>query len=476
MKREEALEYMNRYLDHDLNAQETEKLFLHLGDSPEARADFDFLQGLSDKLESLPDVTPPISLVDSILPRLEELDRTAAAAAPKAEPEKLSEMESKRMFGDEVSQRRRPAGFWRSTLGRTVGGTAVAAAVLGIFVATYEPQEMPNAEMTSSTAVSGAVDDTLVPSEPAQKTESQTMPDVTDPSTEAKSIQPETKLVPGDDTANQKSVTPEDSAADGAPANEEPNLDAATPQADLPASSAEPDPAPPSESDVTNSAEPDTGTPAGSQNPDRSQTPSDDSASSTKSEPNTDQAPDKSSEPDKSASAGTRTEKDQDKSVKSGGKAQSDKSTPAASPPASGKEPAAKSAEPDSQPNEGIETSSASEEAPGTPEESEISDSESADAAPDQAADSRIYGLTMAPSEWNSPDNAYRVTYSDSTLKLLKGDGSAELGSRKIDGSVAGGVWSADGKTFTYDLIKSDGTTAQETWTIEETLLKQGGK
>ncbi|WP_172194085.1 anti-sigma factor family protein [Saccharibacillus qingshengii] len=475
MKREEALEYMNRYLDHDLNAQETEKLFLHLGDSPEARADFDFLQGLSDKLESLPDVTPPVSLVDSILPRLEELDRTAAAAVPKAEPEKLSEMESKRMFGDEVSQRRRPAGFWRSTLGRTVGGTAVAAAVLGIFVATYEPQEMPNAEMTSSTAVSGAMDDTLVPSESAAKTESQTMPDVTDPSTEAKSIQPETKLVPGDDTANQKSVTPEDSAADGAPANKEPNVDTATPQADLPTLSVEPDSTSPSEP-KTNSAEPDTGTPAASQNRDRSQTPSDDSASSTKSGPNTDQAPDQSPEPDKSTSAGTRTEKDPDKSVKSGGKAPSDKSNPAASPPASGKEPAAGSAEPDSQPNEGIETFSASEEAPGNPEESGISDSESADVAPDQAADSRVYGLTMAPSEWNSPDNAYRFTYSDHTLKLLKGDGSAELGSRKVDGSVAGGVWSADGKTFTYDLIKSDGTTAQETWTIEETLLKQGGK
>lgn len=485
MKREEALEYMNRYLDRDLDAQETDRLFRHLGDSPEAQADFEFLQSLSNKLESLPDVVPPISLVDSIMPRLEEIDRAAPVIASNAEPEKLSEMESKRMLGEETTNRRKPAAFWRSALGRAVGGTTVAVAVLGIFVATYEPKEMPNAEMTPSSAVSGAMDETLVPSDGAQSTESSTS-DVTDPSAEVEPIQPNTEPQPDQDIMVQKSLIPEDPAAGeasdeetAAEAAEPSTSEAAEPSTDLPASGGAADSSQSAEGKEGNASVPDPaassgGPSGGSQNQSQSQTPPIDSSPSTESKSK--KEPERSDSASSQAKNQPQTDTRPEKPKKDAANSPKPSSKPTPDSSASTGSPTAETTDEESQPNEEIGTFSIQEQEPDEQSNADSADRESSDVPPTKEVESQISGLAMEPLEWNSPDNTYLVAYSQNKLKLLKGDRSAELDSRKIDGSVAGGVWSADGKTFTYDRIKPDGTVSQETWKVEEVKLEQSGK
>ena len=445
MKREEALEYMNRYLDHDLNEEETETLFRHLGESPDARADFDFLQGLSDKLESLPDVQPPISLVDSILPRLEEIDRPTPFKHE--EPDQPIVM----LPDKHTPPRRKAAAFWRSTLGRAVGGTAVAAAVLGIFVATYKPQEMPNAEVTSTTAVSNATDDTLVSGGSAEKK----APDLTDPSTEVQEIQPEGQPVPQE---NATAPTADPKVEESQPAGNQDqagNGAATTPDSSQPDSSAGTG----TESRSNQASE-------GKQN---------------------DQAEKGTQESKKTANDGSTKDAKDKESASSPKKAPSDASKPNEAPKKNNNDasklqsPTPPNGNPSAEtkkikPDEDVRSSDADpnketgDANPGL-RESDAAESGTMDT---QQEDTRAYSLMAAPTEWASPDSTYLITYSQGVLTLLKGDRSAELETLKIEGEAANGVWSADGKTFTYDLVKTDGTTVPQIWKIEETTLKQG--
>lgn len=75
MNCEEVMEYMQRYLDGDLSEQEKESMFAHLKSCVSCKEMFERLNRLSDELVSLPKVTPPFSIVDSILPQLDALDR-----------------------------------------------------------------------------------------------------------------------------------------------------------------------------------------------------------------------------------------------------------------------------------------------------------------------------------------------------------------------------------------------------------------
>ncbi|OWA36643.1 hypothetical protein B9G55_00750 [Saccharibacillus sp. O16] len=469
MKREEALEYMNRYLDHDLNEEETETLFRHLGESPDAQADFDFLQGLSDQLESLPDVKPPVSLVDSILPRLDEIDR----ATPLTRQE--SEQPVVMLPGKQTPPRRKAAAFWRSTLGRAVGGTAVAAAVLGIFVATYKPQEMPNAEVTSSSAVSNATDDTLVSDGAASKK----APDLTDPSTEVKELQPKGGSVP-EDNSTQPQESTESQKTNSGEIQGQKIEDQASSQDEGQSSSTAVPASPNSSAGGTVESNP------GSDNT-RS---SDSSSTADQAKPDNQESKKATHDNDNSASDsstskqdGTRSEKTPTNDPKSNTKTPP-KTNKNAAPPAQAPTPPSSNTPTDtemSKSNEGIHSFSVSDQAgaedtkAGSTESGKV---ESKDQAADEDAqldaDSRGYSLMAAPTEWTSPDQTYLVTYSPGMLTLFKGDRSQELSTLKIEGEATNGVWSEDGKTFTYDLVKSDGTTVSQIWKIEETTLKSG--
>jgi|GEM_PF-4807291 len=71
----EVGDLMQRKLDFDLSEQETKQLETHLATCASCKMMFERLSLLSTQLEQLPHVTPSISIVDSILPKLAEIDK-----------------------------------------------------------------------------------------------------------------------------------------------------------------------------------------------------------------------------------------------------------------------------------------------------------------------------------------------------------------------------------------------------------------
>ena len=139
MKCTEVIEWMHRYLDHDLSIEEISEMFRHIDDCLPCAEIFDRLTTLSQQLEQLPDVKPPFSLVDSILPRLDELDRSLLASDKGETAEQVVVP-----FSRESVQGKRQRG---SSMGRRTGIGAVAAAlILGIAIFNM-PKEMPDAQV-----------------------------------------------------------------------------------------------------------------------------------------------------------------------------------------------------------------------------------------------------------------------------------------------------------------------------------------
>ncbi|ANF97764.1 anti-sigma factor family protein [Paenibacillus bovis] len=142
MKREVAEEWMSRYLDGDLNGEDTKALFRYMDENPDAAETFRIMTALSLRLEKLPDVTPKYSLVDAILPQLDLLDeerRTESAA-------EIGIMEPQKADTDELADRRRQRRSWRERLPvRTIGGIVAAGVVLGVSIANYEPKTLSEA-------------------------------------------------------------------------------------------------------------------------------------------------------------------------------------------------------------------------------------------------------------------------------------------------------------------------------------------
>jgi hypothetical protein len=79
MKCEEVIELMHRELDGDLIAQEQQGLLQHLASCHDCHTLFEQLKTLSFRLESLPKVTPAYSIVDQVLPILDQVDQTNQA-------------------------------------------------------------------------------------------------------------------------------------------------------------------------------------------------------------------------------------------------------------------------------------------------------------------------------------------------------------------------------------------------------------
>lgn len=140
----EVMEWMNRYLDHDLSREETLEMYRHIDDCPSCAEMFERLSALSSDLEQLPDVSPPFSLVDSILPRLETIDRQSEAgrSAPAARAEE-----------PQAQQMSRAAARSKSRTGRTAArfglGAAAAAVIFGIAFLNM-PDKVPDAQVESS--------------------------------------------------------------------------------------------------------------------------------------------------------------------------------------------------------------------------------------------------------------------------------------------------------------------------------------
>ncbi|RCX22729.1 putative zinc finger protein [Fontibacillus phaseoli] len=151
MKCPEAVEWMHRYIDHDLNEEESSVLFEHMQNCPECSEKFAILNELSAKLEELPKVTPRFSLVDSILPQLDVIDRARREEGSAAEDVAGTMVAAEST--DELSRSRRERPVRRSSRAYRTGAFGLAAAViLGVFIYQYEPKTMPDAEIASRVA------------------------------------------------------------------------------------------------------------------------------------------------------------------------------------------------------------------------------------------------------------------------------------------------------------------------------------
>ncbi|MNI34686.1 hypothetical protein D3C73_886840 [compost metagenome] len=146
MKCTEVIEWMHRYLDHDLSPEETVEMYRHIDNCPSCAEVFDRLTMLSEQLEQLPDVKPPFSLVDSILPQLEKIDPVIqSASAEESEDNKIIPMTRKSAQGKAAAKNSR----WTSMAART-GIGAVAAAVILLVAVLNMPGSMPAADVENS--------------------------------------------------------------------------------------------------------------------------------------------------------------------------------------------------------------------------------------------------------------------------------------------------------------------------------------
>jgi len=135
MNCQEVMEYMQRELDGDLGDIESAKLREHIRRCADCAEMYERLQRLSAELENLPKVTPPFSLVDAILPKLEEIDRAAAGGGTGADglPAGAEGIGEKTGSAPAAPRRR----ISRFNL-RVLGGVVAAGIVAGVFLVTYD--------------------------------------------------------------------------------------------------------------------------------------------------------------------------------------------------------------------------------------------------------------------------------------------------------------------------------------------------
>lgn len=124
---EKAVDWMQRSLDHDLDDSEREAMLAHISRCSECTEMYTRLQQLSLELARLPKVMPPISLVDAILPRLDEIDRLRSESAQGVTEGQTS-----------AAHHASPAG-WLGRLKRmfplgAVGGVVAAGVMLALFI------------------------------------------------------------------------------------------------------------------------------------------------------------------------------------------------------------------------------------------------------------------------------------------------------------------------------------------------------
>lgn len=126
MNCQEVIQLMHRYLDQDLNQEEDQIMHLHIQGCPDCAAMFKRLQTLSNELELLPKVVPAFSLVDAILPHLDEVDRmNAVNSQSSTDAAPILHMPNRKQ--DQVQRKK-----WLSR--GTASGVVAAGLILGLFI------------------------------------------------------------------------------------------------------------------------------------------------------------------------------------------------------------------------------------------------------------------------------------------------------------------------------------------------------
>jgi len=139
LNNQEVNELMHRYLDDDLSGDEAALLEEHLRHFPANSAMFERLKQLNSDLEQLPKVTPPISIVDTILPRLEREGLWNEESVPSTEPNGLQSDHPAGVIVPRVGKSRR-----FGTAYRWFGGAVAAGIALTLFITTLGPGTTTN--------------------------------------------------------------------------------------------------------------------------------------------------------------------------------------------------------------------------------------------------------------------------------------------------------------------------------------------
>jgi len=414
MKCDEVVEWMHRYLDHDLGEAETEQLLQHVATCPACAENFSLLRALSRELEDLPQVTPKFSLVDAIMPQLDAIDE-----ARKEQSSTIQEMspvpaaiESLQRSGE-----RKPKQQWLNTMvGRMSVGAAAAVVVLGFAIWGYQPEKLENADVMMMSSGGSAESQASDPNALSK--------DVTDNDASA-AKRHESDAVNSGETRQAPETLESPEAQDSAGEQEK-----------LPVS--EPD---------------STGVPTEST-----------------SEPATSQ-----DQPSKDAPSGTNPADSPQSSVgeASPGVEQKTESSDSALPPATPDETesAANSADPENfaTNSEAPETKEGDVQkgitAPNVQDGTKSSDGAMGLVGPNQGIAS-----TSVPKEWSSPDGAYTVMQTDNQLSLYarSADDPAALNlveQRELEGTLTSAGWTSDGTTFNYS-TDQNGTTVKKYFAV----------
>lgn len=197
----EVMELMNRYLDADLNELESTHLMEHLKQCSDCSEMFERLRHLSAELENMPKVMPKYSLVDAIMPQLDQIDRECEHQMMPEKSQKVVPMKPR---------------FWERLSFRSIGGVVAAGIIVGLFMVTYKPDTAQQADMElMSSQESAAVD---------KKVEMQI--DASSPSTSQVPTGSAEQAVPQDDvtgTEKKDAENPDARSADAA-SKEEPTV------------------------------------------------------------------------------------------------------------------------------------------------------------------------------------------------------------------------------------------------------------
>jgi len=137
MTQDDIHEWMQRDLDDDLSEEEKRILQAKLAENPEYMLQYERLKKVSDGLTNLPRVTPPFSIVDALLPQLEQSQETPEPAA--VTQTELPRLELKQTEDKSVGKKRRLP-LWMAKVG---SGVAAACLLLGIFVMANKDKNEP---------------------------------------------------------------------------------------------------------------------------------------------------------------------------------------------------------------------------------------------------------------------------------------------------------------------------------------------
>lgn len=140
MSCEEAYEWMQRDLDGELEPFEHAKLTKHLEECTDCASLYERLHTLSTHLAQLPMVEPPFSIVQSILPQLEQIDH---------ERETSPFIQEQAAAAEGISKKRRKAIWYRYIGGATAAGLLISAVMFTL----DEPQTKQSAFSPAQTTL-----------------------------------------------------------------------------------------------------------------------------------------------------------------------------------------------------------------------------------------------------------------------------------------------------------------------------------